>query len=201
MPPSDTVASSPWRCAGGFRLHPQASWLESVLPEHRTQADRGLSYNLPGGVGGRGWERAAAWCRGGAPRSVRGAARVRVRGDTEGRRGARAGGRLDFRPPPAQIDRAWAPPQPMSASWGGPWNQRLRLLKSRRLRSRKAERSWDCPGGSCVPARVDRQAHGHRAEHRTAPVRAGQNGAAAPRAARDPLATAASAAPMGTGRL
>lgn len=69
------------------------------------------------------------------------------------------------------MDRAWAPPQPMSASRGGPWNLRLRLLKSRRLRGWKPERSPDCPGGPGAPAGADSRRAGTApgtAPHRSA---------------------------------
>lgn len=113
-----------------------------------------------------------------------------------------------WRPAPAplplsrRLTRPGQPPQPMSAARGGPWNQLLRLLrvlgsavgKQNGVGSTQVDRAPQ-------PASADRQAHGHRAGYRTAPFRAGQSGAATPRASQDPPATAASAAPMGTRRL
>lgn len=71
--------------------------------------------------------------------------------------------------PPAKIDGTWHSPQPMSVP-GGPWNQLLRLLKSRPLGCTKAEQSLDCPGGAgALPPPTGGRTAPRRGPHRTDP--------------------------------
>lgn len=106
-----------------------ASLLESFLPEHRKPADCALSYNRSE------QQRSAAVRKLPAPRALPAAAHASAPGGgaRSSARGQDGTGRGEARAAPLplwkRLTRAGHQPQPMSASRGGPWNQRLRLLR------------------------------------------------------------------------